>query len=151
MSKVPFDSNWSRVYYTNFLTAIPLTISFIVKEEIASVQWTASAWFFLFASCVMGLAMSYFAFLARHLVSAAYFTVLGNVCKVLTVIINYLYWDKHANMYGMASLALCLVCAYFYEQAPLRGSVTSNAGNSQNNKPARRRNRNLLPSANAQV
>ena len=35
------------------------------------------------ASCVLGVSMSYFAFLARSAVSATYFTVIGNVCKVL--------------------------------------------------------------------
>ena len=33
-------------------------------------------------SCVLGVAMSYFAFLARSSVSATMFTVIGNVCKV---------------------------------------------------------------------
>ena len=129
--------------------AIPLTFSFIYNQEVANVQWNIYAWIALLFSCIMGLSMSYFAFLARHLVSAAYFTVLGNVCKVLTVIINFAIWDKHANIYGIASLALCLICAYLYEQAPMRGTATKGGRNITANGPVRR-NRNLLPS-NANV
>jgi len=60
--------------------------------------------------------------LARSLISATYFTIVGNACKLLTVVVNQLIWDLHANSVGVASLLFCLVCAYFYEQAPMRGS-----------------------------
>ena len=55
-------------------------------------------------SCVLGVAMSYFAFLARSSVSATCFTVIGNVCKVVTVLINVFIWDKHASPTGLAFL-----------------------------------------------
>ena len=35
-------------------------------------------------SCAIGVAMSYFAFLCRAAVSATSFTVIGNVCKILS-------------------------------------------------------------------
>jgi GDP-mannose transporter len=44
----------------------------------------------------------------------------GNVCKVLTVAINYFIWTKHANNAGLCSLGMCLAAAYFYKQAPMR-------------------------------
>jgi GDP-mannose transporter len=46
--------------------------------------------------------------------------VIGNSCKLLTIVINCTIWDKHASPFGIACLLACLVCAYFYEQAPLR-------------------------------
>ena len=64
--------------------------------------------------------MSYFAWLARSLVSATYFTVIGNSCKLLTIVINCSIWDKHASPFGIACLLFCLLCAFFYKQAPLR-------------------------------
>ena len=44
-----------------------------------------------------GLGMSYFSFLSRAMVSATYFTVIGNMCKLLSVVINILLWDKHVR------------------------------------------------------
>ena len=64
--------------------------------------------------------MSYFAFLARSSVSATYFTVIGNVCKVLTVLINICIWDKHATPKGVGFLFICLLAAFFYKPSPLR-------------------------------
>ncbi len=68
--------------------------------------------------------MSYFAFLCRAAVSATSFTVIGNVCKVLTVLINVFIWDKHASKEGLAFLFCCLAAAYFYKQAPMRSTST---------------------------
>ena len=64
--------------------------------------------------------MSYFAFLCRAQVSATHFTVIGNVCKVLTVLINICIWDKHASSQGVFYLFVCLVAAFFYKPSPLR-------------------------------
>jgi len=73
---------------------------------------------------VLGTAMSYYAWLARSLVSATLFTILGNVCKVLSIGINVMLWDKHASPFGIACLMFCLCAAYFYKQAPLRDAPT---------------------------
>merc|ERR1712154_31475 len=93
--------------------------------ELENVEWTVSAMFFLLLSCLLGLAMSYFAFLARNALSATSFTILGNVCKVISVGINLVIWDKHANALGIMALGVALVCAYFYKQAPLREKSTN--------------------------
>ena len=124
VKKVSHASNWGRVYYLNLLSAAPLLVTFVANQELANegVHWNVWSISFLLLSCVLGLAMSYFAFLARHAVSATSFTVLGNVCKINTVIINLLIWDKHTNLAGLCALMICLVCAYFYKQAPLRAN-----------------------------
>jgi len=124
VQKVDHRSNWGRVYYLNLLSAMPLFVTFIWNQELAEegVQWNFASITFLVISCVLGLAMSYFAFLARHAVSATSFTVLGNVCKINTVVINLLIWDKHANLPGFCALLICLICAYFYQQAPMRSN-----------------------------
>lgn len=67
--------------------------------------------------------MSYFAFLARAAVSATSFTVIGNVCKILTVLINISIWDKHASPVGLGALLICLAAAAAYQQAPFRKEV----------------------------
>ena len=51
----------------------------------------------LAASCMAGVLMSYSQFLLRGLISATSFTVVGTMCKIATVVINCLIWDKHAS------------------------------------------------------
>lgn len=48
-------------------------------------------------SCVGGLGMSYFSFALRAVISATSFSVIGNICKVLTILVNVLMWDRHAS------------------------------------------------------
>jgi uncharacterized integral membrane protein len=47
----------------------------------------------------------------------------GIVCKVLTVIINFMIWDKHASMEGIACLLVCVLAGSLYEQAPMRAAA----------------------------
>jgi GDP-mannose transporter len=115
-------SNWGRVFYSNFLAACPLVFTFINDaDEIEALKnMSFSAGVAVFVSVALGVGMSYFAWSARSLLSAASFTVVGNVCKVLTIAINVSLWDKHASAFGIACLMFCLVAAYFYQQAPMR-------------------------------
>lgn len=119
---VKMDSNWGRVFYTNLLSCIPLLVHGLVygNDWPSLDSFTPAASLALTVSCLLGVCMSYFAFLCRKLVSAASFTVIGNCCKVATVCINLLIWENHANAIGIASLLFCLFCAYFYQQAPMR-------------------------------
>lgn len=119
-------TTWGRVYYTNMLPVVPLFIIMYSQGEfdsLATFQFTLASKSWLLISCACGVAISYFAFLARAAISATYFTVVGNTCKVITVTLNILIWDKHATPEGLMSLALCLVCAYHYEQAPKRSML----------------------------
>lgn len=117
-------STWTQVYYTNILASPLLAMILVGTGEfdiLSSAQhWTNSSYFWLTMSAIMGVAIAYFSFLARGAVSATYFTVIGNTCKVLTVFINVFMWDLHASPMGLASLFVCLVGAYFYKQAPMR-------------------------------
>lgn len=113
------DSNWGRVFYTNLLACFPLLFTG-GPQELANADWTFASTAALTASCLLGVGMSYFAFLCRKLVSAASFTVIGNICKIGTVLINLMIWDRHANPIGLTALICCLLCAYMYKQAPMR-------------------------------
>jgi len=116
-------TTWGRVYYTNYLASIPLFFLMCSNGEIMILRtftWTSYSMFWLLVSCTVGVAIAYFAFLARASISATYFTVVGNTCKVLTVLINVTMWDNHATPGGLISLFACLGAAYFYEQAPKR-------------------------------
>lgn len=116
-------TTWGRVFVTNALGAIILAPLVLIGSEpatLAELDWTDPmrvGWFV--ASCIVAVCMGYFAMSARTAVSATYFTVIGNVCKILTVFVNFFIWDRHASPGGLASLGVCLVAAYFYEQAPM--------------------------------
>ena len=122
INTVKMDSTWGRVFYSNFLASVPLVFTFINdSDEIEALKnMSTSAFMAVFLSVALGVGMSYFAWKARALLSAASFTVVGNVCKVLTIAINVSLWDKHASPVGIGCLMFCLVAAYFYQQAPMR-------------------------------
>lgn len=119
---VQVRSNWGRVFYTNLWSAVLLTGMVLVLEPhvLTKTSWSPEQVAALALSCALGTAMSYFAFLCRAAVSATSFTVIGNVCKITTVLINILIWDKHASPLGILFLLACLVAAGAYQQAPLR-------------------------------
>lgn len=52
----------------------------------------------------------------------------GTMCKIATVVVNCLMWEKHASAPGMAALFVCLFAGMGYQQAPMReGFVSGNA------------------------
>lgn len=126
VSTVPM-SPWTRVYYNNVLAAIPAVAAACVVER---ADWPTLAGLFkaensfalamLATSCVIGTAMSYCAFCARDALSATAFTVVGNVCKVLSVLINFFVWDKHATNLGLLALFVCIAGSALYRPAELR-------------------------------
>jgi len=119
---VKMQSNWGKVYYSNLLASLPLILIGGGTDEITVLreQLTASGIAALTLSVCLGAAMSYFAWAARSMISATSFTVVGNLCKILTIGINVALWDKHASATGIICLLNCLAAAFVYEQAPQR-------------------------------
>eukprot|EP00798_Chlamydomonas_sp_ICE-L_P030078 gene30078-35043_t len=72
----------------------------------------------------MGICMSHAGYLLRATVSATFFTIVGILCKVLTVIINCMLWEKHATPQGIGFLFLCILGGTFYQQAPMRAAAS---------------------------
>ena len=66
-------------------------------QTLMNLEWQAGGIVALVASCIGGLGMSYFSFALRAVISATSFSVIGNVCKVLTILVNLLMWDKHSS------------------------------------------------------
>jgi GDP-mannose transporter len=116
-------SAWGRVLYSNALGVVPAILLGAIFREygaLAHYVWTRHALGALALSCAVGVGMSYSSFLLRVQVSATTFTVIGILCKVFTVLINCLVWDKHASPGGLAALAVCLGAGVLYTPAPLR-------------------------------
>merc|ERR1719469_1201795 len=82
----------------------------------AKVAWTAGAVGTVALSCVVGVAISYAGFNLRKLVSATSFTVVGVVCKLVTVLVNDFMWSHHSNAIGHAGLAVCIASGFVYEK-----------------------------------
>ncbi|EFJ47374.1 hypothetical protein VOLCADRAFT_105165 [Volvox carteri f. nagariensis] len=116
-------TNWSRVYYTNAIALGPLLLALPLageQDRLSSVVWTSNVWVPVLLSCLMGICMSHSAYLLRDTVSATLFTIVGILCKIITVVINVLIWDKHATPAGIGFLLVCVFAGTFYEQAPKR-------------------------------
>lgn len=118
--------NWTRVVYTNAMAGSLLALaSPFVRGEHAiakAVSWTPGSAAVLVVSCVIGLGVSHSAYVLRSACSATLSAVVGILCKVVTVIINMVIWDKHASFVELVFLALGLLAGAFYEQAPMQCS-----------------------------
>jgi len=128
----PVESNWGRVFYTNLWASI-VSAGLVLATEPHALQhmrWEATNVAALTVSCALSVGISYFAFLCRAAVSATCFTIIGNACKVITVLVNILIWDKHATPAGLVCLSICLVVAALYQQAPLRSTSGGSPGGS---------------------
>jgi drug/metabolite transporter (DMT)-like permease len=115
------------VLYTNLLGLVPMLAFAAMGNEYQSFRLeqfeqpvSKAAVFFLTLGCVVGTGIGYSSWWCRDKVSATSFTLIGVVNKVLTILLNYFAWDKHAAPRGILCLLLCLVGGSIYQQAPLR-------------------------------
>mmetsp|Transcript_96508 Transcript_96508/g.242078 ORF Transcript_96508/g.242078 Transcript_96508/m.242078 type:complete len:347 (+) Transcript_96508:99-1139(+) len=111
-------STWTRVYYNNTLS-LPMALlsAFAFGESKAiSMEWTLGAIGAVLLSCVVGVAISYAGFNLRAKVSATSFTVVGVVCKILTVLLNDVIWTNHSNVLGHCGLFICIAAGFVYEK-----------------------------------
>uniref|UniRef100_A0A453QWG1 Sugar phosphate transporter domain-containing protein n=1 Tax=Aegilops tauschii subsp. strangulata TaxID=200361 RepID=A0A453QWG1_AEGTS len=113
------------VYIKHMVTNLGLsTWGFVIYNNLLSLLMApVFGWFELDAfvavslSCVFGVLISFFGFAARKAVSATAFTVTGVVNKFLTVAINVMIWDKHANAFGLVCLLFTLAGGILYQQS----------------------------------
>jgi drug/metabolite transporter (DMT)-like permease len=114
---------WGHVYYSNALSVGPMLALGLVTGEAAewsSVEFTDLSVAFLVLSTVAGAGLSYTGWQCRDLFSATTYTLIGVMCKVITVFINVIMWDRHATATGIGFLLLCLLGGTLYQPAPLR-------------------------------
>merc|ERR1719343_906637 len=71
---------------------------------------------------LVGTGIGYSGWWCRSLVSATSYTLIGVMNKCLTIILNTLIWDKHANPGGIFSLFICIAGGMIYKQAPMRSN-----------------------------
>jgi drug/metabolite transporter (DMT)-like permease len=133
---VDLKTNSGPVLYTNLLGIVPMILLGMIAGEPAKfrtdrmngVPVPIIAYFLLLLGCITGTGIGYTSWWCRDKVSAATFSLIGVMNKCLTIVINYMIWDQHAPLAGIACLSLCLVGGAFYQQAPLRSQqLQSNA------------------------
>ena len=103
---------WESVYYTNVLSVVPMFMWASLMGEYnkrmsVDTNYVHGA-IFLFLSSLVGVGIGYSSWNARSLVSATSFTLVGVVNKFFTILVNFMIWDKHANMKGILGLIFCL-------------------------------------------
>lgn len=113
---------WSNAFYTNLLSGLlvlPLVAAELYAEwPFVAVDAGGRSLVIVLGSCLLGLAMSYFSFSARAAFSATYFTLLGNVCKLLTIVMNNLVWTHHAGIGGTVACIAAVGSAYLFQDSP---------------------------------
>ncbi|CAI5476658.1 unnamed protein product [Closterium sp. Yama58-4] len=117
-------NTWGLVLYNNMLALIffpPALIGMNEPSQIAAYGLSRicsiGTLFPVALSCVFGLTISFFGFAARKAVSATAYTVVGVTNKLLTVLINILIWDKHAQAPGLVALLVCIFGGVLYQQS----------------------------------
>ena len=84
----------------NSLATVPMLLLMLINSEtkiLMSAALPTAGVVALVLSCAGGLGMSYFSFALRAAISATSFSVIGNICKVLTILVNIMMWDQHAS------------------------------------------------------
>lgn len=111
-------NRWDMVFYNNSMPLLLLVPFYALTENY--IEITGKGLFLIILSCLCGTALSFCGFWARKEVSATKFTVIGNVCKFLTILLNYLLWDRHASELGIFFIIVGIVFTFGYNQSPTR-------------------------------
>ena len=111
----------TSVFICNLTSIAPILALAVLEKEhliIREHRWlsvyTVSI---LTTSCLMGTALSYLGWKMRSMMSAASFTVVGVINKMLTIIVNIMIWKDHAMWWSTIGLLVSLVGGSFYQQS----------------------------------
>eukprot|EP00811_Abedinium_folium_P032900 NODE_5907_length_1722_cov_13.548589.p1 GENE.NODE_5907_length_1722_cov_13.548589~~NODE_5907_length_1722_cov_13.548589.p1 ORF type:complete len:347 (+),score=64.88 NODE_5907_length_1722_cov_13.548589:155-1195(+) len=125
---------WGCVYYTNALCAPGLLLLALLAGEgptLPTLTLTLAGTVWLAISCAIGLGVSWAGWNCRDCTSATSYTLIGVVCKLVTVLVNLMIWDKHASAVGIGWLLVCILASALYQQAPFRNAQLSEIGRTE--------------------
>mmetsp|Transcript_43949 Transcript_43949/g.80308 ORF Transcript_43949/g.80308 Transcript_43949/m.80308 type:complete len:338 (-) Transcript_43949:97-1110(-) len=115
---------WGATLYTNLLALLPMFLMGLAANEQQQFRKPSVhrsgflEW--LIVSCILGIGISWSGWYCRNMVSATVYTILGVLCKLLSVAINMMLGKKHATLNGLLALLLTVISSALYQQAPLR-------------------------------
>ncbi|KAF4372101.1 hypothetical protein CsatB_009105 [Cannabis sativa] len=119
-------NTWGLVLYNNLEALLLFPLELLIMGELKKIKHEISDetdWYSFGVilpvglSCLFGLSISFFGFSCRRAISATGFTVLGIVNKLLTVVINFVIWDKHSTFVGTLGLLICMLGGVMYQQS----------------------------------
>jgi GDP-mannose transporter len=116
----------TSVFVTNLFAFLPMLFLGYITGDFAAVEeswFTANSIALLAVSCIISAGIGYTGWWCRSVVTAAAFTLVGTLNKILTILLNIVIWDKHASLEGTLGLFVCLIGGSLYQQAPMLHSV----------------------------
>jgi drug/metabolite transporter (DMT)-like permease len=141
LKSVDLKTQSGPVLYTNLLSLAPMLLFASMNHEYEKFAQnhlylggggadeqqqqqpiTLLAVFLLLLGSIAGTGIGYSSWWCRGKVSATSFSLIGVINKCLTIMLNLVVWDQHANSAGIANLFICLVGGALYRQAPMRSS-----------------------------
>eukprot|EP00512_Aurantiochytrium_limacinum_P003499 CAMPEP_0171497134 /NCGR_PEP_ID=MMETSP0958-20121227/7097_1 /TAXON_ID=87120 /ORGANISM="Aurantiochytrium limacinum, Strain ATCCMYA-1381" /LENGTH=330 /DNA_ID=CAMNT_0012031331 /DNA_START=230 /DNA_END=1222 /DNA_ORIENTATION=- len=133
---------WGLVLYNNLIASVLYPFFAYATDEASQIPIAmaellapgSSSAVAVAASCVFGIAISYFGLNARKALTATAFSVLGVVCKFATVLVNVSVWEHHASPVGIFWLLVCISGGILYQKAQQAASFTP--AKSDDNKPS---------------
>jgi hypothetical protein len=124
-----------RVFWTNALS-LPFTLSVsLATGELGGgglrrgngivgssggVLFTSAASWWLFASCLVGLGISYSGWMLKAAVSATLFTLVGVVNKMATIALSALAFPGTLSPTGGLALTACILAGCLFRDAPMK-------------------------------
>jgi drug/metabolite transporter (DMT)-like permease len=104
----------TSVFLSNATSILPIfALAIIEKEDLIVGLFRPSIYSvgILTMSCVMGTSISYLGWKMRMLMSAASFTLIGFLNKILTILGNVLIWNDHATLFSIVGLCISMAGA----------------------------------------
>eukprot|EP00755_Sulcionema_specki_P012978 Sspe_Gene.52775::Locus_29222_Transcript_1_1_Confidence_1.000_Length_1257::g.52775::m.52775 len=127
-------TRWGLVFYNNFIALAFFPLGSYLTGELDKLLEGADGVLALLAqprvllpviiSCIVGVAISFFGLNTRKALQATAFIVLGVMNKFLTLLVNSVIWDKHANPLGIMCVVGCISGGIAYQQAVGTSAVT---------------------------
>ncbi|XP_061336643.1 GDP-mannose transporter GONST3 [Gastrolobium bilobum] len=134
-------NTWGLVLYNNLEALLLFPLELLIMGELKKIQHEISDesdWHSFQVvlpvglSCLFGLSISFFGFSCRKAISATGFTVLGIVNKLLTVVINFVVWDKHSTWVGTVGLLICMLGGIMYQRSTSKPKAAKQATAQEN-------------------
>ena len=124
-------TQWERVFYTNAFAILPTILLFFFTGEfgnVSDVEMGDGAWFWLIASCVMGVGISYSGWRTRSVITATTFTLVGVLNKMATIAFTVIVWPNDTTAASILALVFCILFGLLYQDAPKRKERPSIGG-----------------------
>ena len=125
VDSVVVDNNWQSVLALN-LWCVPILAAPLAYDGLAmlpSVFDSASRASIVGLSCVAGASISYFSLHCRKALSATMFTVVGNACKIITILLGICLGKATRRSETLAFLFLGVGLATQFRSAPKREPI----------------------------